>query len=92
LVAKGFSQKEGIDYTETFSHVATMTTIHIVVSLPVKFGFEVHHMDVKSDFLHGDLLEEIYMQQPLGFIKVGRENLICKLKKSLYGLKQALGA
>ena len=66
-----------------------MTTIRIVVSLAAKFSWEIHQMDVKSAFLHGDLLEEIYMKQPPGFIKVGQENFVCKLKKSLYGLKQA---
>jgi hypothetical protein len=71
LVEKGFSQKEGIDYTKTFVYVVKMTTIRIVVSLAAKFGWENHQMDVKSVFLHGDLLEEIYMKQPPGFIKVG---------------------
>jgi hypothetical protein len=62
-----------------------MTTIHIVVSLAAKFGWEIHQIDVKSVFLHGDLLEEIYMLQPPGFIKDCQENIVCKLKKSLYG-------
>eukprot|EP00253_Pinus_taeda_P027648 PITA_27648 len=88
LVAKGFSQVEGIDYTETFSLVAKMNSIHLVLSLAASFKWEVHQMDVKSAFLHGDLHEEIYMEQPTGFIQTD-SSLVCRLKKSLYGLKQA---
>eukprot|EP00253_Pinus_taeda_P025181 PITA_25181 len=88
LLAKGFSQVEGIDNTETFSHVAKMNAIHLVLSLAASFKWEVHHMDVKSAFLHGDLHEEIYMEQPIGFIQTN-SSLVCQLKKSLYGLKQA---
>eukprot|EP00253_Pinus_taeda_P003534 PITA_03534 len=68
LVAKGFSQVKGIDYTETFSPVAKMKSIRLVLSLAASFKSEVHQMDVKSAFLHGDLHEEIYMEQPIGFI------------------------
>ena len=64
LVAKGFSDVEGIHYTETFSLVAKMNSICLVLSLAASFKWEVHHMDVKSVFLHGDLHEEIYMEQP----------------------------
>ena len=85
MVEKGYSQKEGIDYNETFAPVAKMNTIRMVVSLAAKFGWEIHQMDVKSAFLKGDLHEEIYMQQPPGFKKIGQENLVCKLKKYLYG-------
>eukprot|EP00253_Pinus_taeda_P001717 PITA_01717 len=88
LVAKGFSQVEGIDYIETFSPVAKMNYIHLVLSLVASFKWEVHQMDVKSTFLHGDLHEEIYVEQPPGFIQTD-SNLICRLKKSLYGVKQA---
>eukprot|EP00253_Pinus_taeda_P013989 PITA_13989 len=88
LVAKGFSQIEGIDYTETFSPVAKMNSIRLVLSLAASLKWEVHQMDVKSAFLHGDLHEEIYMEQPIGFIQTD-SSLVCRLKKSLYGLKQA---
>eukprot|EP00253_Pinus_taeda_P003527 PITA_03527 len=88
LVAKGFSQVEGIDYTETFSPVAKMNSIRLVLSLAASLTWEVHQMDVKSAFLHGDLHEEIYMEQPIGFIQTD-SSLVCRLKKSLYGLKQA---
>eukprot|EP00253_Pinus_taeda_P024439 PITA_24439 len=88
LVAKGFSQVEGIDYTETFSPVAKMNSIRLVLSLAASLKWEVHQMDVKSAFLHGDLHEEIYMEQPIGFIQTD-SSLVCRLKKSLYGLNQA---
>eukprot|EP00253_Pinus_taeda_P032754 PITA_32754 len=88
LVAKGFSQIEGIDYTETFSAIAKMNSVHLVLSLAASFKWEVHQMDVKSIFLHGDLHEEIYMEQPIGFIQTD-SSLVCRLKKSLYDLKQA---
>eukprot|EP00253_Pinus_taeda_P002954 PITA_02954 len=88
LVAKGFSQVEGIDYTETFSPVAKMNSIRLVLSLAASLKWEVHQMGVKSAFLHGDLHEEIYMEQPIGFIQTD-SSLVCRLKKSLYGLKQA---
>eukprot|EP00253_Pinus_taeda_P031542 PITA_31542 len=88
LVAKGFSQVEGIDYTEIFSPVSKMKYIRLVLSLAASFKWEFHHMDVKSAFLHGDLHEEIYMEQPPGYIQTD-SSLVCLLKKSLYGLKQA---
>eukprot|EP00253_Pinus_taeda_P014026 PITA_14026 len=87
LVPKGFSQVEGVDYTETFSPVAKMNSIHLVLSLSSSFKWGVHQMDVKSTFLHGDLHEEIYMGQPTRFIQTD-SSLVCRLKKSLYGLKQ----
>jgi hypothetical protein len=88
LVAKGFSQVEGIDYTETFAPVSKMNSIRLVLSLAASYKWEVHQMDVKSTFLHGDLHEKIYMEQPPGFIN-NESILVCRLKKSLYGLKQA---
>jgi hypothetical protein len=68
FVAKGFSQVEGIDYNETFSIIDKMNSIHIVLSLATSHKWEVHQMNVKSTFLHGDLHEEIYIEQPLGYV------------------------
>jgi hypothetical protein len=89
LVAKGFSQVEGIDYNETFSPVAKMNSNSLVLSLAALQKWEVHQMDVKSTFLHGDLQEEIYMEQPPAYVQ-NDSSLVCHLKKSLFGLKQAL--
>ena len=89
LVAKGYSQVEGVDYDEIFSPVAKLTSIRFVLSVAAAYDLEVEQMDVKTAFLHGDLEEEIYMRQPEGFEAKGKENLVCKLKKSLYGLKQS---
>jgi hypothetical protein len=89
LVAKGYSQVEGIDFGEIFSPVAKLTSIRFILSIFVSFDLEVEQMDVKTTFLHGDLEEEIYMKQPEGFVVKGKKELICKLKKSLYGLKQS---
>jgi hypothetical protein len=86
LVANGFQQIHGIDYDETFSPVANMESICLALSLVAAKVWEVHQMDVKNFFLHGDLLEEIYMEQLQGFIQ--NSSLVCRLKKSLYGLKQ----
>ena len=89
LVAKGFRQQQGIDFEEIFSPVVKMTTLRCVLALVARMDLELAQMDVKTAFLHGDLHEEIYMQQTEGFESQGREQMVCKLKKSLYGLKQA---
>ena len=89
LVVKGFQQKEGIDFTEIFSPVIKLVTIRTVLGLVAKENLHLQQMDVKTAFLHGDLDEEIYMRQPEGFEVKGREELVCKLQKSLYRLKQA---
>ena len=86
LVAKGYSQFQGLDYNETFAPVARMDSIRLVLAVAASKRWEVHHMDVKSAFLHGDLKEYIYMKQPEGYIE--DPSLVCKLRKSLYGLKQ----
>ena len=86
LVAKGFSQVEGIEYTKTLSPVAKMNSIRLVLSVAVSFKWEVHQMDVKYTFIHGDFHEEIYMEQPLGFIQ-NDSSPVCHLIKYLYGLK-----
>eukprot|EP00253_Pinus_taeda_P020502 PITA_20502 len=87
LVAKGFQHVHGIDYDETFAPVAKMDSIRLTLAIVAAQGWEVHQMDVKNAFLHGDLSQEIYMEQPHGFIQ--DSSLIYRLKKSLYGLKQA---
>ena len=86
-MVKGFQQKEGIDYADIFSPVVKLTTIRSVLSIVAVEGLHLKQLDVKTVFLHGDLEEEIYIQQPDGFLMKGKENLVCKLKKSLYGLK-----
>ncbi|RVW63853.1 Retrovirus-related Pol polyprotein from transposon TNT 1-94 [Vitis vinifera] len=93
LVAKGFKQREGIDYFDTYAPVARTTSIRILFALASIHNLFVHQMDVKTAFLNGDLNEdlneEVYMEQPEGFVLLGNENKVCKLVKSLYGLKQA---
>ena len=88
LVAKGFSQKEGLDYKETFAPVAKFASIRTLLALAAHEDNEVHQMDVQTAFLNGDLDVELYMRQPEGFVEEGKESLVCKLRKSLYGLKQ----
>jgi hypothetical protein len=87
LVAKGFFEVEGTDYNETFALVAKMNSIQLVLALSHSHKWEVHQMDVKSSFLHGDLQEEIYMEKLPSYIH-NDSILVCRLKKSLYGLKK----
>ena len=89
LVAQGYSQAEGIDYHEVFSLVVRNTSIRTLLALANTCDWEVHQMDVHTAFLQGDLDEEIYMKQPDGYTDEENPNHVCKLKKSLYGLKQA---
>ena len=89
LVAKGCSQKPGLDYEETFSPVAKYTSIRTLLAIANQLNLEVHQMDVSTAFLNGKLEEEIYMSQPEGYVKEGEEELVCKLNKSIYGLKQS---
>jgi hypothetical protein len=89
LVAKGYNQKEGEDFFNTYSPVARLTTIQVLLSLAISYGLLVHQMDDKIAFLNGELEEEIYMDQPDDFIVKGQEGMVCELLKTLYGLKQA---
>ena len=89
LVAKGFTQIPGIDYDETFSPVARFESLRLLLALAALEDWEIHQLDVKSAFLNGMLDEEIYMEQPQGFIITGQETKVCRLKKAIYGLKQA---
>jgi hypothetical protein len=85
---KGYSQVEGIDFGEIFSHVAKLTSIIFILSVVVSFYFEVEQMDVKTTFLHGDLEEEIYMKQPKGFASEGKERAGMQAEKFLVWVKE----
>jgi transposase InsO family protein len=89
LVAKGYSQIYGVDFNETFAPVAKFNTIRCILAIGATYDLEMHQMDVKTAYLNPSLQEEIYMDQPKGFIQEGREHLKCKLKKAIYGLKQS---
>ena len=89
LVAKGCSQKYGIDYDETFSPVVRFSSIRGLLAFAVQNDMLIHQMDVVTAFLNGRLDEEIDMAQPDGYVEAGKEHLICKLEKSIYGLKQS---
>jgi hypothetical protein len=89
LVTKCYSQQKGVDYEEIFSPMVRHTSIKTVLALVAHYDMALEQMDVKTAFLHGNLEEQIYMEQPEGFSQPGQEHLVCKLKKSLYGLKQS---
>lgn len=89
LVARGYMQREGTDFEETFTPVARFDTIKAVLAIAARYKWEVYQFDVKSAFLNGYLAEDVYVEQPPGYEVKGRETKVCKLKKALYGLKQA---
>ena len=89
LVAKGYSQKFGIDYEEIYGPVARFDSIRILIAIEAQSNWNLHHLDVKSAFLNGVIKEDLYVMQPKGYVKKGNESNVLKLTKALYGLKQA---
>lgn len=89
LVAKGYVQQPGVDYDDAFAPVARIESIRLLLALAAHEGWQVHHMDVKSAFLNGELVEEVYVRQPPGFIVDCQEEKVLCLDKALYGLRQA---
>jgi histone deacetylase 1/2 len=89
LVARGFSQQEGIDYSETFITVVKPTTVHQVLAIAISNCRQIRQLDIHNAFLNGSLQEVVYMQQPTGFVDPALPTHVCCLHKSLYGLKQA---
>ena len=90
VMAKGFTQVEGVDFHEVFSPVVKHSSIRALLAILAMEDLELHQLDVKTTFLHGELEEEIYMRQPKGFKVKGKESHVCRLKKSLYGLWRIL--
>jgi hypothetical protein len=86
--AKGFTQVEGVDFTGTFALVAKIKLILVLLSMATTYELELQQSDVDTAFLYGEMDTELYMKQPTGFIEPGKEHLVCKLKKCLYGTKQ----
>ena len=89
LVCKGYAQEEGVDYGETFSPMERLEGVKNLLAYSSYKNFELYHMDVKSTFLNGILEEEVYIEQPKGFVDLDKKNMVCKLNKTLYGFKQA---
>ena len=88
-MVKGYAQVFGVDYSDTFAPVARLDTIRLLLSIVAQMNWRVYQLDVKSAFLNEILQEEIYVEQPEGFVKKGEEDKVFLLKKALYGLKQA---
>ena len=89
LVAKGYRKFQGVDYDETFSPVAKLKSVRIMLAIAAFYDYEIWQMDVKTAFLNGFLKEELYMMQPEDFIDPKGANKVCKLQRSIYGLVQA---
>ncbi|KAF0925725.1 hypothetical protein E2562_017286 [Oryza meyeriana var. granulata] len=88
-MVKGYVQRAGVDFDELFAPVARLDSVYVLAAVAAHEGCALHHLDVKSAFLNGDLTEEVYVAQPLGFTITGRERQVLRLCKALYGLRQA---
>ena len=88
FVARALSPKEGVDYDETFAHVAQNTSIRTIIAIALAMGWKLHQMDVKTAFLNDIIKKEAYIEQPKGFIVHEKDSHVCRLKKELYGLKK----
>ena len=89
LVAKGYVQQQGVDFEEVFPPVARMETVRVLIAVAAHHRWPIHHMDVKTTLLNGELIEEVYVEQPPGFIVKGAEHKVLRLQRALYGLRQA---
>lgn len=89
FVARGCKQLDGVDVTETYSPVVRYTTLRLLFAYAVRKDLEITHLDVETAFLQGELEEKVYMQQPEGYVDPHHPNLVCKLNKAIYGLKQS---
>lgn len=88
-MAKGFKQRYGIDYEDTFSPVVKPTTIHLILLIAISKGWSLRQLDVQNAFLHGILEEDVFIRQPLGYVDPQFPHHVCKLDKAMYGLKQS---
>ena len=88
-VVRGFRQRAGVDFTNTFAPIVKPGTIRIVLQLAVSRASPVHQLDVSNAFLHGHLAEQVFCEQPIGFVDAEHPDFVCLLSRSLYGLKQA---
>ena len=89
LVIKSYAQTYGVDYSDTFSPIAKPTSVRLFISLVASYGWDLHQLDIINVFLHGDLHEEVYIEQPPGFVAEGEIGKVCRLRKYLYDLKQS---
>lgn len=88
-MAKGYVEKQGVDFEEVFAPVTRLETVRLLLALATKNRWEIHHLDVKLAFLNGELKEVVYVSQPEGFVKENSEHMVYQLIKALYGLRQA---
>ena len=89
MVAKGYTQVYGSDYGDTFSPVAKIASVRLLLPMAAMCSWPLYQLDIKNVFLHGDLVKEVYMEQRPGFVAQGEAGLVCRLRRSLYGLKQS---